>query len=178
MNDPNVSTQLRRISTGATTFWKSVFVPTWITGVGAFTVALWMDLIGSPPAPMAVKAVVLSLWMAFSPFFVWWSRRMSHVWLDGDVLVLRPGGRDYRVPLSQIRDIEESRFQRVKLITLHLGRPSPMGDKIVLAAPFTFQKPFSDHPLVAELKEHQRRITAGDGPPRLAVDDARAGIGR
>lgn len=167
MNELDTTEEGRRLSTGATTFWKSVFVPTWIGGIGAFNVALWMDLIGSPPAPMAVKVAVLSLWMVFSPFFVWWSRRLSHVWLDGDDLLLRPGGRDYRIPLAQVREIEESRFQRVKLITLHLGRPSPFGDQIVFVAPFAFQKPFGDHPLVAELKERRRRLAGDDGRARL-----------
>jgi hypothetical protein len=168
MHELDASPEPRRLSTGATTFWKSIFVPTWITGIGAFTVALWMDLIGSPPAPTAVKVAVLSLWMVFSPFFVWWGRRMSHVWLDGDHLLLRPGGRELRLPLSEIRDVEESRFQRVKLITLHLGRPSPAGDRIVFVAPFTLQKPFSEHPLVAELRARKRMLAGDDGTTRIA----------
>lgn len=162
------STELRRLTTGSTTFFKSVFAPTWISGIGAFNVVLWMDLIGSPPAPLPVKIAILTLWLVFSPFFIWWSNRLRHVWFDGTDILLRSGQREHRIPLRDIREIKESRFQRVKLITLDLGRPTPLGDTVVFVAPFSFQAPFSDHPLVAELKERQRALRQGEPPrPRL-----------
>jgi hypothetical protein len=162
-----MSGEMRRLSTGATTFWKSVFTPTWIAGAGAFTAAVWMDLIGSTPNTVPMRIAVLLAWVAFSSFLLWWGRRMTHVWLDGDEIVLRPGGREYRLLLSQIRGIKETRFQRVKLITLDLGRPTPVGDSVVFVAPFAFQTPFGDHPLVAELKERKERLRAGGDGNRL-----------
>lgn len=160
MTGPPTTTGLRRLSTEATTFWKRIFPPTWITGAGVFTYAVWADLIGSP-APTVMKVVTLGAWLAFSPFFIWWSRRLTHVWLDGDQIVVPHQGREYRIDIASIRGFEESRFQRVKLITIDVGHPTPVGDKLVFVAPFAWQAPFGEHPLVAELRERKRALAGG-----------------
>lgn len=156
-----MSTELERITTDATTFWKYVFPTTWITALGGFNVLLWLDMIGSPPAPLAAKIAILTLWGIFSPFFLWWSSQMHHVWIDGDHLVVRPHGSPVRIPLNEVLEIKESRYQRVKVITLEFRREIPgIGKSLLFPAPFVFQKPFSDHPLVTELRQ-RKRLAAG-----------------
>ena len=160
--------ELERLTTGSTTYWKYVFPTTWITALGGFNVAMWLDLIGSPPAPMPAKVAILGLWLAFSPFFVWWSRQMRHVWTDGDHLLVRHHGSDVRIPLSEVVDVQESRYRRVKEITIELRRNVPgVGDKIMFPAPFIFQKPWSDHPLVARIKEMKRLQAGVSGAERI-----------
>lgn len=153
--------EIERLTTGSTTFWKYVFPPAWITALGGFNAAMWLDLIGSPPAPMPAKLAILGMWCVFSPFFVWWSRQMRHVWTDGDHLVVRAHGSDVRIPLAEIVDVRESRFRRVKEITIELRREIPgVGKRIMFPAPFAWQKPGSDHPLVARIRD-MKRLQAG-----------------
>ena len=153
--------ELERLTTGSTTYWKYVFPTTWIGLLGGFNVAAWLDLIGSPPAPMVLKIVLLVAWMVFSPFFIWWSRQMRHLWTDGDHLIVRPHGSDVRIPLTDIVDIQESRYRRVKEITIELRHDIPgVGRKIMVIAPLAWQKPFSDHPLVTRIRE-MKKLRAG-----------------
>ena len=161
-----MSTELERITTDATTFWKRVFPPAWIGLIGSFNVLLWLDLIGSQPAPMPAKIAILTMWGVFSPFFVGWSRKMHHVWIDGDHLVVRPHGSPVRIPLSEVLEIKESRYQRVKVITLEFRRDIPgIGRDLRFPAPFVFQKPFSDHPLVTDLRQRKRLASGASGVP-------------
>jgi hypothetical protein len=167
-----MKTELRRLSTGATTFWKQVFPTFWITVFGGFNLALWLDLLGGAPSPLAAKLATLAVWGGLSAFLIRWSRRLRHVWLDGDQLLVQTseGGR-VRVPLTQVREIRETRFQRVKLISFELARHTPgVGDDFAFVAPLAFQRPFGDHPLVTELS-NLKRLQAGhsglQGHPRL-----------
>lgn len=151
----------RPISTGATTFWKSVFTPGWIALFGSFTAALWLGLVDGSPS-LALKLAATGVWVGMSAFLVHWSRRLAHVWIQGTDLRVRTTGGERRIPLSEVREIRESRFQRVKLITLELQREVPgVGREIVFPAPLTLQRPFGEHPLVAELKA-LKRVGPGD----------------
>jgi hypothetical protein len=152
--------EIERLTTWSTTYWKYAFPTTWITVLGGFNVAMWLDLIGSP-TPMPVKVAILGMWSVFSPFFIWYSRQMRHVWKDEDHLIVRPHGSDVRIPLSEIVEVRESRFRRVKEITIELRRDLPgVGRKIMFPAPFAWQKPGSDHPLVTRIRD-MKRLQAG-----------------
>jgi hypothetical protein len=83
-------------------------------------------------------------------FFWWWSSRLEHVWLLGDELIVRRGGRVHRVPLADIRDISETRWSRVKTVTIKLRGGHPAGDEIFFIPPIT-PLPFLSHPLVKDL---------------------------
>ena len=85
---------------------------------------------------------------------MWWSRRLQHVWTDGEHLVLRPHGSDVRIPLSEVVEVRESRFRRVKEITLEFRRDIPgVGRSVQFPAPFRLQAPWSEHPLVTRIRE-------------------------
>ena len=157
-----MSNELERLTTGSTTYWKYLFPTTWISALGAFNAAVWLDLIGSPPAPMALKVVLLGAWMVFSPFFIWWSSRMRHVWTDGDHLIVRAHGSHIRISPSEIVDVRESRYRKVKEITIELRRDVPgVGREIMLVAPWAWQKPWSDHPIVTRIRE-LKKLQSGD----------------
>lgn len=152
--------ELERLTTGSTTYWKYLFPTTWISALGGINVALWLDLFDKPQ-PMPLKLAILGVWLVFSPFFIWWSRQMRHVWTDGDHLVVRAHGSDVRIPLAEIVEVRETRYRRVKEITIELRRNIPgVGTKIMFPAPFAWKKPWSDHPIVARIKE-MKRLKAG-----------------
>ena len=93
---------------------------------------------------------------------------MRHVWTDGEHLVVRPHGSDIRIPLTDIVEVRESRYRRVKEITIELRHDIPgVGRKIMFPAPFAWQKPWTDHPVVTRIQELKRLRAGASEPGRI-----------
>ncbi|MFC1661880.1 hypothetical protein ACFL3S_10600 [Gemmatimonadota bacterium] len=149
-------TPKKRISSGSTAFWKWVFTPAWIVLVGGFTAAGWLGLLDRPPSggPLLLLSLI---WAGLGAFFLWWACKLEHVWLEGDELVVRRCGLERRVPLTQVREISETHWSRVKTVTIDLRPGSRVGEKILFIPPVnTF--PFLDHPLVKDLQRRKRLV--------------------
>jgi hypothetical protein len=160
---PAKSEEFELLSSGSTTFWKRVFPTAWSLGVGAITVAAWLDLIGHPPAPELVKGALLGGWALFSGFFFRWFGRLRNVWRDGNELVVGDRMRGPRVRLDEVREIKESRFQRLKMVTLKLSRPTPLGSEVTFLpkGTKTFWIPWADSEVVRDLEERRQHLLAG-----------------
>jgi hypothetical protein len=150
----------KRISSLATTFWKWIFPAAWVPGAGAIAIAAWLDLLRDP-LPLLGKVGILGIWAGTSVLVVLGGRLLHHVWLEDDMLIVEGSGGRIRVPLEDVRDISETRFQKVKWIKLSLRRPTALGKEIRFAAPLTLRPPFADHPVVREIRE-RKRLLAGD----------------
>jgi hypothetical protein len=148
---------IRRISSSSTAFWKWVFAPGWIFFLGGVVAAGWMGLLDRPLTNGAL-ALLTVIWLGLGSFFVGWAGRLEHVWLDGEELVVRRAGREFRVPLFEVQRITETRWSRVKTVTVALNPGHALGEKVFFVPPWQ-PLPFLSHPLVKDL--YRRRRLAG-----------------
>ena len=158
----------KRISSGATFFWKDLFPWVWTIGVGIGMLGVWYEWFGEP-ASMEVKLLGMALWAGTSVLFRLGTKRLQEVWLeDGEVIVLAAGRRTH-IPLREVTEVRESRGQKIKTIKLRLRRPSAVGQEIRFIPVHRFQAPFTDHPVVQELREMSEELSMGRNPdqPRL-----------
>ena len=156
---------------GSTDYFRKVFPIVWSTGVGALTVAVWMDLLGDAPAPQLVKWALLAVWGGVSTLLFHVFGKLRRVWRDGDELLVGDPLRGLRIHLSEVREIKESRFTQIKTVTLKLRRPTPLGDSITFvpkgAGPVFF--PLATSAIAEDLRERHKALAArehrliGDG---------------
>jgi hypothetical protein len=148
------------ISSLSTTFWKRIFPALWIPGVGVVAAMAWLDLLDNT-LPLGGKLAIIGIWVGGSVLMAGWSRALHYVWLADDHLVVSGWGGRIRVPLEHIQEISETRFQRVKYIKVSLNQPTAIGRVFRFLAPLALQQPFSDHPVVREIKaKRQALLTA------------------
>ena len=152
------------LSSGMTPFWRDVFPLIWTVGVGAGMAGIWLELFGEP-ASMGLKVLGVAIWAGTSTLFTAWSRRIYQVWIHGSDLIVLSSGRRHRVPLQDVTEIAETRAQKIKTIRLSFRPGSPLGPTIRFIPVHRFQAPFSEHPVIGELKE-RKRLLAGAGKNR------------
>jgi hypothetical protein len=148
------------LSSDSTMFWKRVFPAAWTVGVGAIAALAYLDLIGSPPAPAPVKIVLVGGWAVFSALFQHWFGRLQHVWRVGDNLVIGDRDRGLRLSLTEVREVKESRMQKLKMVTLELRRATPLGRKIVFVpkGAKSIWVPWADSAVAADLRDRMDRL--------------------
>jgi hypothetical protein len=77
------------------------------------------------------------LWIAYPcilAYTIWFARRLSDVWLDGDALQVRGPGGTLRVPLDEVLVLEgseENSWRRPRVIVLGLDHPVGKIDRVV-----------------------------------------------
>ena len=100
------------------------------------------------PAIMAVFGVFLMKKLVFD--------LVDEVWDDGDSLVVKNGGQEQRIALSDIKNVSYSPFVNPPRVTLSLRRPTVFGDQISFGAPIRFV-PFSNSPIIDDLIDRSDR---------------------
>jgi hypothetical protein len=145
---------LQRISSSSTGFLKWVFAPGWVLFLGCVISAGWMGLLDNLPSDGPL-VLLTTIWLGLGSFFLWWAGRLEHVWLAGDLLVVLRAGREVRIPLEAVRAITESRWSRVKTVTVELEPGYIHGEKIIFVPPWQ-PLPFLNHPLVKDLYRRKR----------------------
>src|SRR5262249_16861282 len=75
----------------------------------------------------------------------------------GNALVVRRGGREERIQLSDIKDIKYIPFVRLPVVTMSLRRDTGFGNRVAFCAPLS---PFWESPLIHDLVD---RIEAARG---------------
>jgi hypothetical protein len=141
---------MRRISSKSTWWHKKAFPTIWFGLFGLFTlVGLFSVINGRAPAP----ALLIPLFgMAAGYSFMRWLvfSLLDEVWIDGDQIVVRNGGREDRFPLSNILNVDASLFTNPERIVLTLRQPCAFGDEVAFLPTPRFW-PFGRHPLAKEL---------------------------
>jgi len=92
---------------------------------------------------------------------------IDEVWDDGDALVVKNGGQEQRVALSDIKNVNYSPFVNPPLVTLSLRRPTVFGEQITFCAPVRLV-PFSSSPVIADLIDRVDRARRNPAKPGLA----------
>jgi hypothetical protein len=148
---------MRRISSRFTYFYKRVFPALWF---GFLAVFIAIPIVGSwtgstesqwslapafvMPAFMAVFGYVLMKKLIFD--------LVDDVFEDGDTLVVKNRGRDDRIALADIKNVNYSPLMSPPRVTLSLRKNSVFGDKVTFCGPIQMM-PFAAHPTINELIE-------------------------
>jgi hypothetical protein len=141
---------MRRISSKLTWWLKKAFPVFWFgfTGlfifVGGFEVILQQApaFLLLPPFVLAAFGYVMMRWLVFP--------LADEVWIDGDDIVVRNNGYEDRFPITNIINVENSRFMNPERITLTLKEPCALGSEIVFS-PLERLLKITRHPLAEEL---------------------------
>jgi hypothetical protein len=78
----------------------------------------------------------------------------------GDALLVRNGGREERMALADIKNVNYSPYMSPPQVTLSLRRPTVFGDTIVFCAP-TRLVPLSSSPIIEKLIDRIDAVRAG-----------------
>lgn len=142
---------LTRLSSRLTIFHTLVFPPVWIGMFGFGTVMIWMGRLELPESSI-FRWFFLAAWVAGSAFFLWFARRLSHVWIDGDELLVIRWRHEERIPLSAVAEVSETRMWNPKQIRVRIRAGAASREQVVFMAPMAIQLPLSDHRVVRELR--------------------------
>lgn len=145
----------RRISSRNTFFVKRVFPILWVGILGLFVVTAFATARRGQAPPLAIFIVPLAMFAL--GYFV--MRRLvfdlaDEVYDEGDVLRMRFGTEEERIPLANIINVSYSGMTNPPRITLTLRTPCRFGREVTFSPPRPFFGPlFGNNPLVKELIE-------------------------
>ena len=145
---------MRRISSRLTFWYKRVFPAFWF-GFLAIFIVLSVGIPWANSTPAAIPPVpffVVPILMTVGGYFVMKKLvfdLVDQAFDDGDTLVVKKGGRDDRIALSDIKNVNYSPLINPPRVTLSLRKPSIFGDKVSFCAPVRFI-PFLSHPTIDE----------------------------
>jgi hypothetical protein len=93
---------------------------------------------------------------------------IKEVFVEGSNLIVRSIGEEETVvPMQDVNEVIEQWYSRPHMVTIKLRPGSPM-EKIVFVPPLKlFQRRFSDHPTVVELRRAIARAQAGNTGSRV-----------
>ncbi|CAN5384329.1 hypothetical protein BH10ACI1_BH10ACI1_15520 [soil metagenome] len=139
----------RQISSKQTFFLRIILPILFVVIISAATVSMYLQ-----PDKSGKSAVFLlpGIFVVVLPIIILILSRFKAVSVDDKFLYVSNYLKEIAVPLSDIRDVTESRL-RGHPVTIHLKTRLEFGEKITFLPkirPFTFSK---SHPIVAELKE-------------------------
>ncbi|HWT96703.1 MAG TPA: hypothetical protein VN229_03785 [Terriglobales bacterium] len=151
---------MQRISSRMTFFYKRVF-PFFFFGV--FLLAFAANFIGSavgkgPPLLFFIMPLIVAVF-AFFLLKALIFDLVDEVLDDGDALVIRNGGDEYRVNLADIKNVSYSVMISPPRVVLSLRSSGPLGAKVAFMPPIRFI-PFATSPVIDALIERidmQRR---------------------
>jgi hypothetical protein len=141
-----------KISSKSTTFHKRVFPIIWIGFLVVFVASVLSrgEFQGGKWPLLAMPVLVTALGFFLMKKLVW--DLMDEVHDGGNFLLLRKGGEEERVPLSNIMNVSASTHTNPQRVTLRLVKPGRFGSEVAFAptARFSFN-PFAKHPIVEDL---------------------------
>jgi hypothetical protein len=143
---------VRPISSKLTFYYKRIFPFVWFGILAVFLIVGGFGLLNEngPASPMFLIAPVI---MAVVGYF--FMQKLLFDLVDevldgGDALVVRNGGQEARIALSDIMNVSYSVYTNPPRVTLALRKPSIFGDRISFCAPARFV-PFATSPIIDEL---------------------------
>jgi hypothetical protein len=142
-----------RLSSRWTFFYQVILPVVWIAGFGGGTLLLWFgDFQHQDNLPLPeMKYAFLLAWVSGTPFLLWFSKQVHHVWIEGDHLEIKHLTSAHRVPTDLMLKVTETRFWTPKMIKIDFRSRQATLSSIRFIAPVVVQVPFGDHPVVSRL---------------------------
>ena len=143
---------MQLMSSKMTFFYKRIFPVIWFGFLAVFFLGALIQGLAAPSIaflPFVVVPVVLAI-VCYQ-----FMKRMAFNLVDevldlGDALLVRSGGREERVALADIKNVNFFPYMSPPQVTLSLRRPSLFGDAIVFCAPLRLL-PLSRNPTIEKL---------------------------
>jgi hypothetical protein len=140
---------MQRISSRWTFFYKRVFPAGWFGGLVLFIGIPLFASHGSLPLPFLIIPVAM---IGFGYFLM---KKLvfdlvDEVWDDGDALVVKNGGRDERIALADVKNVNYSAFVNPPRVTLSLRQQTAFGDQVTFCAPVRWI-PLTTSPVISAL---------------------------
>lgn len=158
---------MRLLSSGRTVFYKKVFPALWFGFVGMiFSGGLFSAVKDGSGFGFLLFPVGIGIFgFMIMKSFVW--NLVDEVWDDGNSLVVRNKGREARIDLLNVININHTAFTNPPSVSLTLRTPCEFG-RVVKFSPPQRLWGFSEHPVVTELIERvdRKRQAAGQGAPQ------------
>ena len=158
---------MRRLSSTGTHLYKRVLPAIWFGLFGLFFFGSLVAVIrdGSGFGFLLVLLGVGTFGFIIMKIFVW--DLVDEVWDDGNSLVVKNKGREARIDLLNIININHTSFANPPSVSLTLRSPCEFG-RIVKFSPPRRLLGFGEHPVVTELVQridHKRQIAEQAVPP-------------
>jgi hypothetical protein len=145
---------MRQISSKWTFFYKYVFPVIWFGFIIVFLiVAVFVPSRsgqGLPIPALIVPIIMLGIGYALMKKLIF--DLADEVWDDGGALLVKKGGQEERIALSDIKNVNYSTMSSPPRVVLSLRRPSVFGDQLAFCAPIQFI-PFATSPVIDDLIE-------------------------
>jgi hypothetical protein len=153
----------RLSSTKATFFYKRIFPFLWF---GVLLLIIAFGLLSPSRGSQASNIPFLIVPVLMGVFGYRFMQKMVFGLADevldaGDALVVRNGGQEERISLSDIKNVNYSPYMSPPQVTLSLRRHTVFGDTVVFCGPVSLV-PFSSSPVINDLIDridtaHQKR---------------------
>ena len=150
-------------STKATFFYKRIFPFLWF---GVLLLIIAFGLLSPSRGSQASSIPFLIVPVLMGVFGYRFMQKMVFGLADevldaGDALVVRNGGQEERISLSDIKNVNYSPYMSPPQVTLSLRRHTVFGDTVVFCGPVSLV-PFSSSPVINDLIDridsaHQKR---------------------
>lgn len=139
------------ISSRQTWFLKKMFPVLYFGALVGVAIAVLADRHPKPGGRVVAWTVLPAVALLGAFLYRWLIVPLAdEVWDAGSELIVKKGGAEAHVLLSQIVNISYERFTNPPLVTLALREPTALGDRIVFAPPVRFLR-FARNPLVDDL---------------------------
>ncbi|MBL8515080.1 MAG: hypothetical protein JNJ55_13895 [Betaproteobacteria bacterium] len=151
LHSPKRDKQVTLISSRMTFFNKKVFPAIWFGFLAVFLATSSFTNAGSEDVMFLIMPVFLALFgFVMMKKLVW--DLADEVFDCGDALLIKSGGKEERIPLSNIMNVSESMFTNPPRVVLRLAVASRMGSEIVFSPPRPFTlNPFAKSTIVEDL---------------------------
>jgi hypothetical protein len=138
-----------RLSSRATFFYKRVFPFTFVGFVLVFAAIPLFDVFNANPYSLLPFIVVPAVLLAGHYFIM---KKLvldlvDEVFEQGGTLLVRNGGREDRIALTDIINVNYNTFMSPPRVTLSLRKPSLFGSQVSFCAPLRFN-PFATSPVI------------------------------
>jgi hypothetical protein len=144
---------MTKLSSDWTFFNKKVFPIVWLGSMGVF-VAVSLKHAGETAGFVFVLPLVFLVIVSFLLKKLVWDL-VDEVYDGGEYLLIKNGGREYRLPLADIMNVSGSLYTNPPRITLRLantGGGNPFGSEVAFSPkrPFSLN-PFAKNPIFEDL---------------------------
>jgi len=134
------------MSSKMTFFYKRIFPIIWFGVLAVFILVGLLKGAGSLLVVTVLLAIVSYQFMKRMVFYL-----VDEVFDVGDALLVRSGGREERIALADIKNVNYSPHMSPPQVTLSLRRLTVFGDTIVFLPPVRRMMPLSSIPIIDDL---------------------------